>query len=424
MRKGEHRELPAVVLPDTIEITQAEEHRAANGVPIYALDCSKQEVLRFSFVFPAGTSWQQHPFCAATTANLLSAGSPDHTAHEIAEALDFYGSWYDVSVDRDASVISFCSLLKFLPQTLALAEEILLRPTFPEEEVDIYRTKRQQRLAVERSKPDFCVRELFARRLFGSDHPYGRSYPAECYDTLTREQLIEFYNSHYTAAGSFVVASGNITDEALAALKRIAEGLPSAPITPTRQIPAPVSEGSVHQPFEGTVQTSIRIGRLLFPRHHDDFIGMQVVATLLGGYFGSRLIRNLREEHGYTYGAYCGVVNFDEAGYLAISTEVGSEVAEEAINEIMKEIERLRTEPVSEEELENVRKIIFGEVMRILDGPFGIADVTIENIQNGESNNYTSRMLQTIKAITPADVLALAQKYLSPTDLITVTLGG
>lgn len=220
------------------------------------------------------------------------------------------------------------------------------------------------------------------------------------------------------------MASGNVTDEALAALKRIAEGLPSAPITPTREIPAPISEGSVHQPFEGTVQTSIRIGRLLFPRHHDDFIGMQVVATLLGGYFGSRLIRNLREEHGYTYGAYCGVVNFDEAGYLAISTEVGSEVAEEAISEIMKEIERLRTEPVSEEELENVRKIIFGEVMRILDGPFGIADVTIENIQNGESNNYTSRMLQTIKAITPADVLALAQKYLSHTDLITVTLGG
>ena len=150
---------------------------------------------------------------------------------------------------------------------------------------------------------------------------------------------------------------------------------------------------------------------------------MQVVATLLGGYFGSRLIQNLREEHGYTYGAYCGVVNFDEAGYLAISTEVGGEVAEDAVRQIMWEIERLRTEPVSDEELSTVKKIIFGEMMRILDGPFGIADVTIENIQNGVTNEYTARMVQEVRAITPEKVLALAQKYLAPEDLITVTLG-
>ena len=423
MRKDDIKELPKVVLPDTIDITLAERHTAGNGVPVYALDCSNQEVLRFSFVFPAGTSWQKHPFCAAATANLLSAGSPNHTAHEIAEALDFYGSWYDVSVDRDAAVISFCTLLKFLPQTLALAEEILLRPTFPEEEVEIYRTKRRQRLVVERSKPDFCVRELFARRLFGSEHPYGRGYAAEVYDGLTREQIVEFYQSNYTSEDTFVVASGNVSDETLSALLRIADGLPTPPSKPTRTIPAPQSEGSMHQHFEGTVQTSVRIGRLLFPRGHEDFIGMQVVATLLGGYFGSRLIQNLREEHGYTYGAYCGVVNFDEAGYLAISTEVGGEVAEDAVRQIMWEIERLRTEPVSDEELSMVKKIIFGEIMRILDGPFGIADVTIENIQNGVTNEYTARMVQEVRAITPEKVLALAQKYLAPEDLITVTLG-
>ncbi len=415
--------LPPVVLPESVEVIRAEQHRAPNGVKLHVLDCSKQEVIRFSFVFAAGTSWQQIPFCAATTANLLSAGSPQLTAQQTAEQLDFYGSWYDVSVDRDVAVISFCSLRKFFEQTLAIAEEILLHPTFPQEEVDIYRSKRKQRLIIERSKPDFRVRELFANHLFGKEHPYGQSFPAERYDSLTREEIVEFYTNHYTAEGTFVVMSGDIDSKAIEGVMKIASQLPMRGSEPRRTIPAPQSIPSRHYAHEGAVQRSIRIGRILFPRNHPDFIGMQVVATILGGYFGSRLIRNLREEHGYTYGAYCGIVNFDHAGYMAISTEVGAEVADEAIAEILGEIERLRTELVEPAELDTVRRIIFGEVMRILDGPFGIADVTIENIQNGTDNGYLPQMIERVRTITPQEIMVLAQRYLAPEDLVTVTLG-
>ncbi len=415
--------LPPVVLPKSVDVIRAEQHCALNGVKLHVLDCSKQQVIRFSFVFPAGTSWQQRPFCAATTANLLSAGSPKLTAQQTAEQLDFYGSWYDVSVDRDVAVISFCSLRKFFDQTLTIAEELLLHPTFPQEEVDIYCSKRKQRLIVERSKPDFRVRELFAKHLFGEGHPYGQSYPAEQYDTLTREDIVNFYTNHYTAEGTFVVMSGDVDSKAIEGVKAIAAQLPMRGTPPCRTFPTPHSLPSHHYLHEGAVQRSIRIGRLLFPRNHPDFIGMQVLATILGGYFGSRLIRNLREEHGYTYGAYCGIVNFDHAGYLAISTEVGAEVGDEAIGQIMHEIELLRTYPVSDEELDTVRRIIFGEVMRILDGPFGIADVTIENIQNGTDNGYLPQMIERVRTITPQEVMALAQKYLASEDLVTVTLG-
>ena len=162
---------------------------------------------------------------------------------------------------------------------------------------------------------------------------------------------------------------------------------------------------------------------MLFPRTHEDFIPMQVLSTLLGGYFGSRLMQNLREQNGFTYGVFSAMVNFQHAGYLAIATQVGSEVTEQALEEIAREIETLRSEPVAKEELELVKNIMAGEMMRILDGPFGIADVTTENILCGFDNSHIQHNLERIRQTTPEEILALAQRYLNPADLVTVVVG-
>ncbi|MBO7313888.1 MAG: insulinase family protein, partial [Alistipes sp.] len=169
--------------------------------------------------------------------------------------------------------------------------------------------------------------------------------------------------------------------------------------------------------------SSIRIGRLLFERRHPDFVGMQVVATALGGYFGSRLMQNLREEHGYTYGVMAAMVNFEREGYLAIATQVAKEHRDDALREIHYEIERLRNELMDEEELQMVKNMMIGEILRILDGPFGIADVTIENIMCGFDNSATEESVATILAITPEEVQRLAQKYLKSEDLVEVVVG-
>ena len=171
------------------------------------------------------------------------------------------------------------------------------------------------------------------------------------------------------------------------------------------------------------MQTSIRIGRLLFPRTHPDFVGMQVVAAILGGYFGSRLMQNLREANGYTYGVMAAMVNFDKEGYLAIATQVAKEHREDALREIYHEIERLRNETVDEYELQMVKNVMIGEILRILDGPFGIADVTIENIMCGMDNSATEESVARIFAITAEEIKALAEKYLRREDLIEVYAG-
>ena len=180
---------------------------------------------------------------------------------------------------------------------------------------------------------------------------------------------------------------------------------------------------SLRIPHSGAVQSSIRMGRMLFPRTHEDFIPMQVLSTVLGGYFGSRLMQNLRERNGFTYGVFSAMVNFQQAGYLAIATQVGSEVTEQALSEIAREIEQLRTAPIPNEELELVKNIMAGEMMRILDGPFGIADVTIENIMCGMDNSATQRSVEQIFAITPARIKQLAAEYLSREELVVVVAG-
>ena len=167
--------------------------RCPNGIGLYTLASDDFEVLRISFVFRAGSALQQAPFSASAAANLLSEGSRDMTAHQIAEQLDYYGSWYDVNVDRDYAYINFATLSKFFDPTLAVAEQILLCPAFPEEELRTYAAKRRQRLAVERAKIDVKAREAFARALFGERHPYGVSSHEEAYDSLTRDDVAGFY---------------------------------------------------------------------------------------------------------------------------------------------------------------------------------------------------------------------------------------
>lgn len=413
---------PPLTIPSAVEIEAAEKRVLPNGMALYTLPANDFEVLRVTFVFRAGPSVQRVPFSASTTANLLAEGTRRFTARELAERLDYYGSWYDVNLDRDYAYISFATLSKFYRETLEAAAEILLHPVFPEEELRTYCAKRKQRLLIDRQKVDVRAREAFARALFGERHPYGISYDGALYDTLTRADVETFYRTHYTAENCFVVCSGRITDDERHAVAAIAEQIPhGAKARP--EFPAPQTTHEVKVAHAGGVQSSIRIGRLLFGREHPDFVGMQVVAAALGGYFGSRLMQNLRERHGYTYGVVAAMVNFDRAGYLAIATQVGTEATQAALSEIYAEIERLRTEPMDEEELTLVKNIMAGEMMRILDGPFGIADVTTENLLCGFGNAQTGRSLERIRRTTPDELLALAQKYLRTEDMVTVVAG-
>lgn len=414
---------PPLVTPRSVDMPEAECRTLGNGVRIYTLAADDFEVVRMTLVVHAGTSMQHKPFSASATANMLSEGTAALSAQQIAERLDYYGSWFDVNIDRDYVYITFCSLTKFFAPTAEVAEQVILYPTFPEREVAAYCAKRRQQLAVERRKVDTIAREAFARATFGECHPYGISSDERLYDDLRRDDLAELYGRLYVAENCFVVCSGRIDEQVLSIVGRIAGQIPSASAVWQPTFPPCVTTHSLRIGHKPAVQSAIRIGRLLFDRRHEDFVGMQVVATVLGGYFGSRLMQNLRARNGYTYGVMAAMVNFEREGYLAIAAQVASEHTEDALREIYAEIERLRSEPVSEEELQLVRNMMIGEMLRILDGPFGIADVTIENILCGMGSDATSQTVERILATTPDEVMHLSRRYLRREDLIEVVVG-
>ena len=218
------------------------------------------------------------------------------------------------------------------------------------------------------------------------------------------------------------MVSGKIEEGELDIISELMQKLPSYKKAEYK-LPMIHTDSLVEIKKEGALQSAIRIGKVLFPRNHPDFIGMQVVAMVLGGYFGSRLVSNLREDKGYTYGAFAGMINMEDSGYLAISTEVAAEYTRNAVDEIYKEIKRLSEELVPEEELNMVKSVMMGEIMRILDGPFGIADVSIENVENGKDNRYVEKMVDEINNMVPERIQELSRKYLDKEDFVTVIVG-
>lgn len=420
----DRKQQPPFVLPCELSLPAEKRSVLPNDVGLWTLRAGTQEVIRLTLVFRAGTRRQSQPFAASSTLSMLSEGTEKYTAAEMAERFDFYGIYYDTSIDRDYAMITVSCLNRFLPEAIELLEQAVVYPSFLPHELDIYRAKRKQQLRIDREKTSYISRELFAQALFGNEHPYGKVSSEDEYDALTVETLRNFHRDFFGADNMFAVASGLIGEPEEMVIKDFLGRIEK------RAAPVDIFSHEIKTTLlsfrerEDALQSSLRIGKLLFPKGHPDYAGMQVLSMVLGGYFGSRLVDNLREEHGYTYGVYSAMINLEHEGYIAIATDVAGEHTAQAVREIFGEIARLRAEPVPAGELDMVRNIILGEMMRILDGPFGIADVTIENIQSGKDNAYLNYFLQEVRSITPARLQELAVRYLDPATFTTVVVGG
>ena len=252
---------PEITIPRTISVAMPERTVLPNGVRLLSMANGGQSVIRISFVFEAGTTTQHKPFVASAAQNMLSEGSRRHSALEIAEALDYYGSYFEVNLDRDYSVVTFCCLAKFFEQSIATFEEILLEPLYAPEEIAIYAAKRKQSLEIERRKTSTKARERFAAALFGRLHPYGITSHESHYDSLTHNDLADFYRRRYTAERCFVVCSLDTDESHLKRIAEFASKIPSGGVLDPVVIPAPESLLYDSEHVESAVQSSIASDR-------------------------------------------------------------------------------------------------------------------------------------------------------------------
>ena len=388
-----------------------------NGVKVYAIDAGSQDVLQMEMVFYAGNSYEEANAVAAATNHLLKNGTGSRSAFELNEAFEYYGAYCTRACYNETAVVSLHTLSKYLHELLPVIKEMITDAVFPENELSIYKQNSKQKLSVNLQKCDFVANRLIDAYLYGEAHPYGQYLRAEDYDALTADQLKAHFNRHYLNGSCVIFVAGKLPDNLAEQLNTQFGPLNLQPTNgkpPTNNMAAATEKKHRIQNDPNGVQGAIRLATHFPNRHHPDFTKMMVLNTVFGGYFGSRLMSNIREEKGYTYGIHSYVQNHLQDSALMISTEAGKDVCEAAITEIYKEMQLLREELIDEEELLLVRNYLIGIILGDLDGPFHIIGRWKNIILNNLDESYFYNSIETIKTISAEELKALANKYFVP----------
>jgi predicted Zn-dependent peptidase len=390
-----------------------------NGVPVYTVDAGTQEVLQMEMVLYAGNWFEKQQLIAGATNYLLKNGTSTKSAFQINEAFEYYGAHSSRNCFNETAVISLSALSKYFDKLLPLIKEIITDASFSEEELNTYKQNSKQKLSVSLKKSDFVAARLIDTYVYGEKHPYGVYTNAEDIDALNTALLKDFYRQYYVNGQCAIFVSGKIPADLQQQLNSNFGALPiSKPtfsVNPIAVQPATQKKYRVQNDSEG-VQGAIRIARPFPNRHHPDFMKVMVLNTLFGGYFGSRLMGNIREDKGYTYGIHSYVQNHLQQSAWMISTDAGKDVSEATVEEVYKEMKLLREELVDDEELLTVKNYLIGTILGDLDGPFHIMGRWKNLILNNLDEQYFNNSVQTIKTISAEEIRELAKKYLNPED--------
>ncbi len=396
-----------------------------NGLPLYWLDAGVQDVVQVDWVFPAGLWYEQKPSVAHATAGLLKSGTSKYTSQQIHESLEFYGATLKVGAGNDFATVTLYTLTRHLPALLPFVYEIITDAIFPEREVAIHKQNAIQKLLVSLRQCEFVANQRIDALLFGEDHPYGRYTQKEKIEALDRADIMSFYATHYSLANVKMFMAGKVGAKEVGCINAIfGKATLTGTVIKKENFELHTAAERVHRISNDPngVQGAIRVGRLFPNRHHPDYTPMVVLNTLFGGYFGSRLMSNIREDKGYTYGIYSSLAHEISGGSLTIHTETGTGVVENAVKEIYHEMEVLCKEPADEEELLLVKNYLLGGLLGDLDGPFSILSRWRTIILNGFDESYFNNNVRIYKTITPAELQALAQKYFDPKDFFEVVV--
>jgi predicted Zn-dependent peptidase len=398
-----------------LKLKPYEKYTLNNGVEVYAIDAGAEEVLLVECVYYAGNWFEQKNLVAASTNFLLKNGTTTKNAFQINEHFEYYGSYLNRTCHNEMATLTLHCLTKHLGKLLPVIKEVLTDSVFPQDEIEIYKQNMKQRLKVNMKKSEFVAGRLIDTYLYGEDHPYGRYTRFEDFDAVNRESLMEFYKQYYLSGKVVVFVAGKLPPDLFSLLNQHLGDLGNQPLTIPPIPPRPSSEKKyrVTNDPDG-VQGAIRMGTLFPNRHHPDFMKAQVLNNVFGGFFGSRLMSNIREDKGYTYGIHSYLENHIQQSAWVITTEAGKDVCEATISEVYKEMERLRNEPVEEDDLLLVRNYMMGSILGDLDGPFHIINRWKNIVLHGLDESYFYQQIQTIKTISAEELQQLANKYLVP----------
>ena len=421
------RTQPPLYHPVTgLNLMKPEEMTFSNGLKVLVFDSEAQDMVRIEWIVDHLFTDEDQALLNTGVCELLPEGTPTLSSTQIAELIDFHGAFLIPEVGYDRSSLTLFSLNKHLKELLPAVKDMLTNAVFPDKELATYIRNNKQKLQVSLQKNSFLARRLFNKALFG-DTRYGYVPEMDDYDGLTGERLSKLFTQQYRPSNCTLVISGKVTVDVIRQLEDLfgRDWVEHTDATPAGTMPdMPVADGMLKvEVREESVQSAIRMGCLSIQRSHPDFPGLQVLNTVFGGYFGSRLMTNIREDKGYTYGISSGLISLKHTGFLTLASEVGADVTAATLQEIEREIDRLRDELVTEEELSLVKNYMMGSLLGSLENIFSHADKFKNVYFSGLDLDYYQYYTSVVNAITPDEINRLAKTYLAYDKLVKVVVG-
>ena len=398
-----------------------------NGIVLNILDTGKEDVVRLDLVMGCGQVDQKFPLQAMMTNRMLREGTAHMTSAQIAEKLDFYGAWLDLSSSVNSGFITLYSLGKFFGHTIKVLAEMVKEPVFPERELRIVTETNKQMYLVNSERVEVMARKRLNVELFGKEHPLGRYAELNDYDNLSVEMLKDFYQQNYYSGNCTIFVAGKVTDEVLGYIDECFgnEAWGHNRVKERMALPEPrgFKEKRVTIKKNDGMQSSVKIGMFMPDRMHKDFLDLRVMNTMLGGYFGSRLMKNIREDKGYTYGIASGIVSYPGNSILVISTETDNGYVEGVISEVKNEIDRMKNEKAAKEELDMVKNYMIGDICRAYENALSISEAWIYVLTAGVDDDFFDRSVESIRNMSEDRIMELANRYLDWDRMVEVVAG-
>jgi len=419
-----------ITLPDTASLQPVR----LPGTDIYLFRSGTTPLLRIDLLFQAGSACQRQPLVASAAARMLVTATSRLDSARLAEYLDFRGIIADPSSDTYQSSLTFYTLSRHADDLMSIIADMLGAPAFSDADLDIWCHRRHAEIAAIEQRSSHLARRHFYQALFGPDHPLGRYATADDPLRLTPDIVRRHIVDHYIGQPHTTVLAGQIEGERLKVKGETLEGerlqVKSESLNSKFEIRnsklashSPLST-PIRIPLPQSVQTSLRIGRLLpLTWDHPDYASFLILTTLLGGYFGSRLMSNLREDKGYTYGIYAHTQIYRDSIVFYILADIAAGHADDAVRQVFAELDRLRTQPVSDSELQLVRNVFVGDFLRSVDGVFELSQRFCDMTANRVDERLTDNLRQALASTTPADLQRLAADLLDPASMAVVLAG-
>jgi len=412
---------PALKEIDHIHFIAPKKYNITDRVQLYHMKDVPNETSRFELYFDAGKCRGINSIAGFVNGLLLS-GTENKNSIEINSQINALGGFFESGISVENSTISMYCLRENIIPIFKIILDAIQNVAFIETEVKEFLSDRKMNLQINKEKVGFLAQREFQQKLFSTDEVYATPLKESDFDDLTIEQLRSFHKDNYLNGLEKIVIVGDLNENDI---NTIIDDSKAFVNSKTRMFSHDLKNetGRFHVEKEGALQCAVRIGRTLFNKKHEDYLDFLVLNTILGDYFGSRLMSNIREDKGYTYGIGTMVAELHHTGYFMIATEVGKDVLDPTLKEIQFELNRLQTELIDEGELSLVRNYMLGQLLKSADGPYAMTDLFLSVEIHEKDLEFYNLALSRIQNITPVRIQELAIKYLNWDDMSIITAG-